>query len=132
MRIREIGDLLAEFSGDKDTFVTWKSQAKILRATYQLNEDTMKILLSSRLKGKAQEWFHSTPTHLQLTIHELFEQMDMFNNRKSKLELRRSFEKRSWQTAEFSGILSRQNSVGKQSFHCTRRIGGLFNRRNTR
>jgi len=63
-----------------------------------LNKDAIKILLSSRLKGKAQEWFHSTPA---LTVHELFEQMDrMFNNRKSKLELRRNFEKRPWQQAE--------------------------------
>lgn len=101
VRIREIGELLADFTGDKDTFDTWKGQAEILRTTYRLNEDAMKILLSSRLKGKAQEWFHSTPTHLQLSVRDLFEQMDrMFNNRKSKLELRKNFEKRTWQQAE--------------------------------
>lgn len=99
VRIREIGDLLADFTGDKNTFDIWKGQAEILHATYQLNEDATKILLSSRLKGKAQEWFHST--HFRLTVHELFDQMDrMFDNRRSKLELRRNFENRStWQPA---------------------------------
>lgn len=101
VRIKEISDLLADFAGDKDTFDAWKGQAEILRTTYRLNEDAMKMLLSSRLKGKAREWFHSTPTHLQLTVNELFEQMDrMFNHRRSKLELRRNFEKCVWQPTE--------------------------------
>jgi len=101
VRVKEISDLLADFSGDRDTFDSWKGQAEILRTTYRLNEDAMKILLSSHLKGKAQEWFHSTPAHLRLTTDELFQQMDrMFNYRRSKLELRRSFEKRLWQPTE--------------------------------
>jgi len=60
VRIKEISDLLADFNGDRDTFDTWKGQAEILRTTYRLNEDAMRILLNSHLKGKAQEWFHST------------------------------------------------------------------------
>lgn len=101
VRIREISDLLADFTGENDTFDTWKGQAEILRMTYQLNENAMKILLSSHLKGRAQEWFHSTPAHLQLTTEELFEQMNrMFNQRRSKLELRRNLEKRTWQPTE--------------------------------
>lgn len=101
VRIRDISDLLPDFTGDKDTFDTWKSQAEILRTTYRLDEDAMKILLSSHLKGKAYEWFHSSAAHLQLTINELFGRMDrMFNYRRSKLELRKNFEKRSWQSAE--------------------------------
>ncbi|EZA49030.1 hypothetical protein X777_12838 [Ooceraea biroi] len=98
VRIRDISDMLADFNGDKDT---WKGQAGILRTTYQLTEDAMKMLLSSRLKGKAQEWYHSTATHLQLSVDELFERMDrIFNQRRTRLELRRSFEKRMWQVGE--------------------------------
>lgn len=64
VRIKDIRDMLADFNGEKDTFDIWKGQAEILRTTYRLNEDAMKMLLSSHLKGKAQEWYHSTPAHL--------------------------------------------------------------------
>jgi len=101
VRIKDVSDMLAYFNGDRDTFDTWKRQAEILQTTYRLDENAIKILLSSRLKGKAQVWYHSTPTHLQLPVNELFEQMDrMFNQRRTRLELRRNFEKRVWQVGK--------------------------------
>lgn len=71
LRLREVSDLLADFTGKKDNFDAWKGQAEVLRTTYQLSEDAMKVLLSSHLKRKAQEWFHSTSTSLQLSVDEL-------------------------------------------------------------
>lgn len=72
--IRAIGDLLSEFSGDNDTFVRWRTQAEFLRRTYGLDEDATKVLLT--MKGKALSWFHSKAEHIQLSIRDLFDEME--------------------------------------------------------
>lgn len=101
VNIRIISDLLSEFRGDCDSFETWKRQIELLRATYRLDENSTKILISLRLKNKALSWFHSKPEHLQLNAADLLSEMSrMFDNRPSKLTLRRDFEKRKWRSGE--------------------------------
>lgn len=99
IRLKEVSDLFADFTGEKNNFDAWKGQSEMLRTMYRLK--TRWKLLSRHMKGKAR--VISTPTHFQLSV-ELFKNMDlkkMFNPRRSKLEWRRNFEKnRAWQTGE--------------------------------
>lgn len=124
VNIRIISDLLSEFRGDCDSFETWKRQIELLRATYRLDENSTKILISLRLKNKALSWFHSKPEHLQLNAADLLSEMSrMFDNRPSKLTLRRDFEKRKWRSGETFAeyyhekvVLANRASVDEEEF----------------
>lgn len=101
VNIRVISDLLGKFRGDCDNFEILKKQVELLRATYRLDENSTKILISLRLKNKALSWFHSKPEYLQLDAAGLLLEMSrMFGNRSSKLTLRRDFERRKWRSGE--------------------------------
>lgn len=99
--INNIGGLLNEFQGDDGVFMNWKKQVELLQRTYELDEDSTKILIGSKLKGRAMKWFYSKPDHLELTANELLEEMStMFDHRPNRLALRREFEQRHWQNSE--------------------------------
>lgn len=57
--VKAISELLSKFSGIDSNFAQWEQQLKLLCATYGLEDNTAKILVGSRLKGKAQTWFYS-------------------------------------------------------------------------
>ncbi|XP_011859685.1 PREDICTED: uncharacterized protein LOC105557126 [Vollenhovia emeryi] len=78
-----------------------RNKVELLRATYRLDENSTKILITLRLKDKALNWFHSKLEHLQMSAEELLLEMSrMFANRPSKLMLRRDFERRRWRSGE--------------------------------
>lgn len=98
--IRALSDLLSDFNG-YDNFETWEQQVNLLRASYKLNDSAVRVLISSKLKGKALSWFHSKPEHLTYDVSELLESMkSMFHHRPSKLLLRKEFESRQWKSGE--------------------------------
>lgn len=75
-----------------------EKKIELLRVTYRLDEDSIKALISLHLKGKALNWFHSKPEHLELSAAELFHEMSrIFGNRPSRLMLRKDFE---WRIGE--------------------------------
>lgn len=97
--IYAIGDLLLEFNRDDDTFAKWKTQAEF--QAYHLDEDTTNILITMWLKGKALSWFQSKTEFVQLSVAELFDEMECtFDLKPSKMNLRRTFERRIWQVNE--------------------------------
>lgn len=99
--VRAIRDLLSEFDGSEGTFWKWEQQIQLLRVSYALDDAATRILISSKLKGRAFEWFHSKPSYLTLGIGDLLTAMrEMFDLRQSKLSLRKKFEERTWQTNE--------------------------------
>ncbi|GAB1869223.1 SAP domain-containing protein [Camponotus japonicus] len=98
--VRAIRDLLSDFDGGEGTFWRWERQIQLLRTTYALDDAATRILISSKLKGRASEWFHSKPDHLTLSIEDLLASMKMFDLRQSKLSLRKKFEERTWQADE--------------------------------
>lgn len=88
--VRAIRDLLNEFDGSGGTFWQWEQQVQLLRVTYTLDDAAARILISSKLKGRASEWFHSKPSHLTLSVEDLLAAMKgMFDLRQTKLSLRR-------------------------------------------
>lgn len=99
--VRAIRDLLSDFDGGEGTFWRWERQIQLLRTPYALDDAATRILISSKLKGRASEWFHSKPDHLTLSIEDLLAGMKkMFDLRQSKLSLRKKFEERTWQADE--------------------------------
>lgn len=101
MSIKSIGELLNEYVGSNENFIQWKAQVNLIRNTYELDENATKILISSKLRGKAQEWYHSLADHLTLSVDMLLDKMDaMFNQPIGRLERRRQFEDRQWKRDE--------------------------------
>lgn len=66
-----IADLLSYFEGDSERYETWENQVVFLKTAYRMESDMVKLLIGMRLKGKALEWFHSSPAYIRLTADEL-------------------------------------------------------------
>lgn len=66
--ITAIADLLGNFNGQSNDYEIWGKQIKLLKATYKLKDDTAKILMGMRFKGKALVWLHSKPEYIAMTF----------------------------------------------------------------
>lgn len=99
--VKGIKELLPEFDATDGTFWRWKQQLELLRRTYQLDDNSTRVLISSRLKGRALLWFYSRAEHVTLDLEDLLREMElMFDLRPGKLSLRREFESRVWRGDE--------------------------------
>lgn len=80
---------------------------KLLQATYNLNDDMTRILIGSRLKDKAFDWFHSKAENVEIPISDLFSNLKtMFGHRLDRITRRQRFEERIWKKGEiFSDYL---------------------------
>ncbi|XP_054001610.1 uncharacterized protein LOC128888608 [Hylaeus anthracinus] len=102
--IKAIGELLADFSGAEQCFHSWRKQLALLISTYDLDDNLSRILIGSKLKGKALSWFQSRTEHLEVSTDELLVRMEsMLHHRESRLEARRKFESRRWAVNENFG-----------------------------
>lgn len=98
INIKNVGDLLNEYNGSGEDFERWRAQVNLLCQLYELDDNAAKILVGSKLRGKALEWYRSRAEYLSMNLDELFGEMEpMFNQPMGKLESRRKFENRKWQ-----------------------------------
>ena len=73
----------------------------MLRATYRLDDNAAKLLVVSRLKDQALEWFHSKPEHIGMCIDNLLQELkDIFGDRQDRIMAPREFESRIWKREE--------------------------------
>lgn len=101
INITMLAELLSIFSGNAETYETWERQARFLKEAYRLDDATMKILIGTRLKGKAMEWFHSKPEYIALDPESLLSELKkMFHHRPNKIAMQRKFEERTWNKTE--------------------------------
>lgn len=101
LNIKNVSDLFSECNGFGDDFERWKAQVNLLRDTYDLDENAAKILVGSKLRGKAADWYFSLVEHLSMRVDRLMEKMGtMFNQSLSRLERKLQFENRVWQKKE--------------------------------
>ncbi|CAL1677449.1 unnamed protein product [Lasius platythorax] len=101
INVTAIADLLSYFNGDSEIYETWEKQVKFLRTAYKLDDDLTKILIGTRLKGRAMEWFHSKPEYIGMTSDRLLDGLrGMFYHRPNKIALRYRFEGRVWKRNE--------------------------------
>lgn len=99
--ISAIADLLSYFDGSVGNYENWELQLKLLKRTYRLSDDYVKILIGMRLKGKASEWFQSKAEHIALSVDDLLVELrEMYDHRPSKVKLRKQFEGRVWKPSE--------------------------------
>ena len=68
---------------------------------YNPDDNSTKVLIISRLKDRALNWFHSKAEHLALSIPDhLRDMQQMFDFRPAKVTLRKEFEVRMWQSGK--------------------------------
>lgn len=102
--ITAIAELLSHFGGANDSWSVWERQVRLLATTYRLRDEMVKILIGSRLKGKAAEWFRSKPEHIEMSADDLLAEMKgMFDHRPNKVARRKEFEGRIWRKGEAFG-----------------------------
>lgn len=65
VNVKVISELLREFNGVDSYFSEWEKQICLLGRTYELDDNMAKILICSKLKGKAMQWF---PILNQITL----------------------------------------------------------------
>lgn len=101
VNIKMVSELLNEYHGVNQDFTKWEAQLQLLKDTYELDDNLVKVLIGSWLKGKALTWFHSKPELLGMTVSEILRELKaMYDHRPNKIDLRRQFEKRTWQPGE--------------------------------
>lgn len=98
--LRMATEAVNEFSGDTCAR-KWILQVKNIASVYGIKEPYIKMLIVSKIKGKACMWLHADPERVLLPTEQLAaELISMFGERKSKLETRRKFEERKWTASE--------------------------------
>ncbi|KMQ88410.1 hypothetical protein RF55_12116 [Lasius niger] len=101
LNLTAIADLLANFDGISSDFDTWERQVRLLKMTYQLEDDHAKILVGMRLKKKVLEWFHSKPEFISMSFNALINELKlMFRHRQNRVTTRKMFEARIWKKDE--------------------------------
>lgn len=99
--VTAIADLLGYFDGKSGHYETWENQIRLLKTTYQLEDDSARLIIGMRLKGKALEWIHSKPEYVAMSFDALLGELrSMFQHRQSKVALRKKFEDRMWKKEE--------------------------------
>lgn len=97
--ITAISDLLGLYDGSGD-YEIWEKQLRLLKTTYRLTDEYAKVLVGMRLKGKAAEWLHSKSQHIGLPLEILLRNARMYDQRLSKMELKKKFEECTWKKEE--------------------------------
>lgn len=101
INVTAIADLLGYFDGKSVHYETWENQIRLLKTTYKLEDDTARLIIAMRLKGKALEWIHSKPEYVAMSFDALLGELrSMFQHRQSKMALRKKFEDRMWKKEE--------------------------------
>lgn len=101
LSIKAVSDLLSDFDGCHGSFSVWEKSLKLLRNSYSLDENFLRILIGTKLKGKELEWLYSRTEHIEMNTEELLRTMGkIFDHRTNRITLRKEFEERSWKSTE--------------------------------
>lgn len=80
---------MCEYAGSEEDFKRWKAQVNLLCQIYDLDENASKVLVGSKLRDRAADWYFSLSNHLTLKIDTLLEKMgEMFDQLLEKRERR--------------------------------------------
>ncbi|XP_037929193.1 uncharacterized protein LOC119663656, partial [Teleopsis dalmanni] len=81
--------------------ILWEAQLQSIRTAYNLDDNNTRALISNKLNGKALKWLHTRNDLMTVPIETLINDMGkLFEDRSTKLQLKRIFEARRWQTNE--------------------------------
>ena len=101
IKVKTIRELISDFDGGDTDFQQWKERFQLLCTTWDLDEANGRLLMSLKLKGKAQKWLQSISEFIGITLQNLLAELSsMFDHRQNKLDLRKKFEHRKWKNFE--------------------------------
>lgn len=101
LNIKSIGEMIDEFDGSARNMLVWEKQVLKIIEVHGLEDKMAKLVIVSRLKGKARKWYYSRSDLLKLDVKELLAELTkMFDVRPSKLDLKKKFEARTWKASE--------------------------------
>ncbi|KAL7735130.1 hypothetical protein ACLKA6_001995 [Drosophila palustris] len=99
-RIETLKELIPMFDGG-DQFKNWLLILKGVRDTYKVDENVLRALIYNKLKGKAKEWLFSNPGFMAEPVDKLLIEMgNMFQDRETKIDVRRKLENCVWRSGE--------------------------------
>ncbi|XP_044249825.2 uncharacterized protein [Drosophila takahashii] len=101
--LRMATQVLCEFAGESCAR-KWITRIYNIASIYGITGNYIKMLMISKIKGKANVWLHANAGRVLLPLEELTaELIAMFGEKSSKLEIRRKFEHRKWSAGETFG-----------------------------
>ncbi|XP_067630032.1 uncharacterized protein [Eurosta solidaginis] len=93
-------NIVPEYDG-KASVDIWLSQLQSVSVAYGIDDNLQRVLLLSKLKGKALSWMHSKPNFATEELQNLLAELrEAFSTKERKLVLRRKFEARKWKAGE--------------------------------
>ncbi|XP_037825491.1 uncharacterized protein LOC119614633 [Lucilia sericata] len=93
-------ELLPEYDGSTAPTI-FVAQVRNIMELYSVDISTVKALLMSKVKGKAQCWLHAKSNYLHEDLNKLLDELtELFGDKENKLSIRRKFEYRKWQYNE--------------------------------
>ncbi|KAF2896112.1 hypothetical protein ILUMI_10063 [Ignelater luminosus] len=96
----DICQLLCQYNGSGEINL-WFQRINLIQETYKVEDRILTLAVVNKLNDKALDWFHSKPSHVELSWKELETQLtDMFGRKENKLKTRRTFEQRMWKRDE--------------------------------
>lgn len=82
-------------------FVNWDRQLRLLKTTYQLQDESMRVLIAMRLMWKALNWQHWKSELIGMSVEQFLGEMrGMFLSHQGQTLLCRQFEPRIWRRSE--------------------------------
>ncbi|XP_016997459.3 uncharacterized protein [Drosophila takahashii] len=109
--------VLSDFSGESCAR-KWVTQMNNIASIYGITGHYVKMLMISKIKGKANVWLHANSGRVLLPLEELTaELISMFGEKASKLEIRRKFENRQWNAGETFGSYADDKVMLAQSIY---------------
>lgn len=93
-------ECIPEYDGSTN-FEFWATQIENLSEIYKIDDNTFRMLLISKLKGKALSWLQSKESFLKESPNDLLKYMrEFFGTKESMLIQRKKFEGRKWKQEE--------------------------------
>lgn len=80
INVAAIADLLSYFDGKSTNYDIWEKQIRLLKAIYQLEDDSARLVIGMRLRSRALEWLHSRPEYVGMPFDLLLNELQVCSN----------------------------------------------------
>ncbi|KAG7196466.1 hypothetical protein KM043_016075 [Ampulex compressa] len=124
LSVNNIFNLLHNFDDRHETFKTSENQVRLLKNTCNLSDEETIVMLTEKVKGKAQRWFHSNADNLHLSTQDLLESVGKMYGRETDCPVQiKQFEETIWKPDEsIPRLLLRKTNLANQVSNCAIRL----------
>lgn len=104
----EVSALLPSFTGNEDP-EHWFARIERVRTTYNVDKNSLLMILITKLDGDAKQWYFSRPEYASYDYDMLRNEiMKIFECREDKITLMKKFESRKWRKNEKFSVYFRE------------------------